>query len=72
VLLGIATTLQAQNTTFLALASQTAVLETELHKIKTVYTQFWRANMGSARDPFDEVDRFADLDDLGFGSLRVK
>jgi len=66
VLLGIATTLQAQNTTFLALASQTAALETELHKIKTAYTQLWRANMSSARDPFDEVD------DLGFGSLRVK
>ncbi|KAL9714234.1 Nucleoporin nup49/NSP49 (Nuclear pore protein nup49/NSP49) [Leucoagaricus gongylophorus] len=62
----IATTLQAQNTTFLALASQTAALETELHKIKTAYTQLWRANMSSARDPFDEVD------DLGFGSLRVK
>lgn len=55
--LGIAATLQAQNGTFLALASQTAALETELQKIKLVYTQLWRTKTGSARDPFDEVDQ---------------
>ena len=71
--LGIAATLQAQNGTFLALASQTAALETELQKIKPVYTQLWRTKTGSARDPFDEVDQYAENpNDFGFGSLRAK
>ncbi|KAJ8494404.1 hypothetical protein ONZ45_g13240 [Pleurotus djamor] len=64
----IAATLQAQHATFIALASKTAALETELHKIKSLYTQLWRSKTGSMRDPFD-IDKGGDL---GFSSLDVK
>lgn len=72
-LIGIAATLQAQNATFLALASKTAALEAELQKVKALYTQLWRAKTGSVRDPFNEGDRLAENPgDLGFGGLGVK
>ncbi|KAG7089398.1 hypothetical protein E1B28_011086 [Marasmius oreades] len=49
----IVSALQAQHATFLALSGRTATLDTELQKIKTMYTQLWRARTGSVRDPFD-------------------
>jgi hypothetical protein len=60
--IGISGTLQAQNATFLALASKTAALEAELQKIKVLYTQLWRAKTESVRDPF------VDGENLSFGS----
>jgi len=70
---GISATLQAQHTTFIALASKTATLDAELQKIKTLYTQLWRAKTGSVRDPFNELDRMLeDGGDYGLGSLNVK
>lgn len=69
---GISATLQAQHTTFIALASKTAALDTELQKIKTLYTQLWRAKTGSVRDPFNELDRtLEDGGDYGLGSMNV-
>ncbi|KAK7462426.1 Nucleoporin nup49/NSP49 (Nuclear pore protein nup49/NSP49) [Stygiomarasmius scandens] len=59
---GITTTLQAQHTTFLSLAAKTAALDTELQKIKALYTQLWRARTGSVRDPFE-----GNVDDDGAG-----
>lgn len=53
----ITATLQAQNSTFIALAGKTAELDAELQKIKSVYREVWRAHTGSARDPFNEIDR---------------
>jgi len=53
----IASTLQAQHATFVALANKTAVIDAELQKIKALYTQLWRARTGSMRDPFNELDR---------------
>ncbi|KAJ7762031.1 hypothetical protein DFH07DRAFT_957036 [Mycena maculata] len=64
---GIHATLQAQHTTFLALAAKTAAVDAQLQRIKQIYTQLWRAKTGSHRDPF-EVDERADL---GFGSLNM-
>ncbi|THU95461.1 hypothetical protein K435DRAFT_859526 [Dendrothele bispora CBS 962.96] len=58
----ITATLQAQHTTFLSLASKTAALDAELQKIKTLYTQLWRARTGSVRDPFE-----GNVDDDGTG-----
>jgi nucleoporin p58/p45 len=68
----IAATLQAQHATFLALASKTAALDTELQKIKALYTQLWRAKTGSMRDPFNELDKTEDVDDYGMIGLQVK
>ena len=53
----IASTLQAQHATFVALASKTAALDAELQKVKALYTQLWRAKTGSMRDPFNELDQ---------------
>ncbi|KAH9944843.1 hypothetical protein B0H21DRAFT_745496 [Amylocystis lapponica] len=53
----ITSTLEAQHSTFIALASKTAALDAELQKIKTLYTQLWRARTGSMRDPFNDLDR---------------
>ncbi|KIJ51453.1 hypothetical protein M422DRAFT_244617 [Sphaerobolus stellatus SS14] len=53
----IVATLQAQNTTFIALAGKTAELDVQLQKIKAQYRELWRAYTGSARDPFNELDR---------------
>ncbi|KIY64434.1 hypothetical protein CYLTODRAFT_438218 [Cylindrobasidium torrendii FP15055 ss-10] len=52
----ISATIQAQHATFLALASTTAALDGELQKIKVLYRQLWRERVGSARDPFNELD----------------
>lgn len=72
-IVGIAATLQAQNATFLALASKTAALEAELQKVKALYTQLWRAKTGSVRDPFNDGERVAESPgDLGFGGLAVQ
>ncbi|RDB25891.1 Nucleoporin nup45 [Hypsizygus marmoreus] len=68
---GISATLQAQHATFLALANKTAALDAELQKIKTMYTQLWRAKTGSVRDPFNDLDRTSG-GDLGMGRLDVK
>jgi len=69
---GISATLQAQHETFLSLANKTAALDAELQKIKTLYTQLWRAKTGSVRDPFNELDRTSDAGDYGMQSLVVK
>ncbi|TDL25702.1 hypothetical protein BD410DRAFT_887534 [Rickenella mellea] len=53
----IAATLQAQHASFVALAAKTAQLDADLTKLKTTYTQLWRAKTGSARDPFNQHDR---------------
>lgn len=68
----ISATLQAQHSTFLALASKTAALDADLQKIKALYTQLWRARTGSVRDPFDEIDqRMERGGDFGMGSLNM-
>jgi nucleoporin p58/p45 len=69
---GISATLQAQHTTFIALASKTAALDAELQKIKALYTQLWRGKTGSVRDPFNELDRtLEDGGDFGLRSMNV-
>ncbi|GJJ08374.1 hypothetical protein Clacol_002588 [Clathrus columnatus] len=50
-------TIEAQNKSFLALAAKTAELDTELQKLKNEYRELWKAHTGSARDPFNELDR---------------
>jgi len=50
-------TLEAQNTSFVALANKIAGLDTDLQRLKTLYTQLWRAKTGSMRDPFSQLDR---------------
>lgn len=66
-------TLQAQNSSFSALASKTAALDDELQKIKALYTQLWRARTGSVRDPFNELDHpDRAAGDLGLGALNVR
>ncbi|KAF8206149.1 nucleoporin FG repeat region-domain-containing protein [Mycena galopus ATCC 62051] len=67
---GIHATLQAQHTTFLALAAKTAAVDAQLAKIKQIYTQLWRAKTGSRRDPFEDSGR-EEGEDLGFSGLRV-
>lgn len=67
----ISSTLEAQHTTFVALASKTAALDAELQKIKALYTQLWRAKTGSMRDPFNELDRGGG-GDFGLESLSSK
>ena len=47
-----------------ALAAKAAAVDAELQKLRTLYTQLWRAKTGSVRDPFNELDRGADV---GFG-----
>lgn len=69
---GISATLQVQHGIFLSLASKTAAVDTELQKIKALYTQLWRAKTGSVRDPFnDNVKRSETPSDFGLGSLNV-
>ncbi|KAI0696902.1 hypothetical protein BC835DRAFT_1340107 [Cytidiella melzeri] len=67
----ISSTLQAQHAIFVSLASKTAVLDAELQKIKTLYTQLWRAKTGSRRDPFNELDRGTGAD-FGMDGLNGK
>jgi len=66
----IASTLQAQYATFVALANKTAVIDAELQKIKALYTQLWRARTGSMRDPFNALDRGTGKD-FGLEGLSV-
>jgi nucleoporin p58/p45 len=68
---GIAATLQAQHATFISLANKTALVDAELQKIKTIYTQLWRSKTGSMRDPFNPLDS-ADNSDYGMSGLVVK
>ncbi|KAI0326421.1 hypothetical protein GY45DRAFT_1328955 [Cubamyces sp. BRFM 1775] len=68
----IVTTLEAQHATFMTLAAKTAALDAELQKLRTLYTQLWRAKTGSMRDPFNELDRGADVGELGLESLSAK
>jgi len=67
----ISSTLEAQHTTFMSLASKTAALDAELQKIKALYTQLWRAKTGSMRDPFYELDR-GSVGEFGLESLNTK
>ena len=67
----ITATLQAQHTSFMALASKTAALDAELQKLKSIYIQLWRAKTGSARDPFNRQDR-GDEAEFGMDGLNVK
>jgi nucleoporin p58/p45 len=53
----ITATLEAQNTSFIALANKIAALDTDLQRLKALYTQLWRAKTGSMRDPFSQLDR---------------
>lgn len=53
----------------MALATKTAALDAELQKLRTLYTQLWRAKTGSMRDPFNELDRGSDVGALGLESL---
>ena len=73
--LGLAATLQAQHTTFLALAARTATLDAELQKIKALYTQLWRAKTGSVRDPFNELDMDQSISSsttLGLSGMQIR
>ncbi|KAI0359738.1 hypothetical protein OH77DRAFT_1419043 [Trametes cingulata] len=68
----IVSTLEAQHATFMALAAKAAAVDAELQKLRTLYTQLWRAKTGSMRDPFNELDRGSDFSDLGLESLSAK
>ena len=70
--LAISATLQAQHSSFIALANKTATLDAELQKIKTTYRQLWRAKTGSARDPFNEQDRSSGTtSEFGLEGLKI-
>lgn len=62
-----------QHSSFVALASKTAALDAELEKIKATYRQLWRARTGSARDPFNEVDRGVSegVSEFGLDGLKI-
>ncbi|PPQ92234.1 hypothetical protein CVT25_008916 [Psilocybe cyanescens] len=69
----ISATLQAQHSTFLALASKTAAVDAELQKIKVYYTQLWRSKTGSVRDPFNDVVKSNESgNDFGLSGLNVR
>ncbi len=55
--IAISATLEAQNTSFVALANKIATLDTDFQRLKALYTQLWRAKTGSMRDPFSQLDR---------------
>ena len=65
-----ASALQTQHATFVSLVAKTAAVDAELQRIKTLYTQLWRAKTGSMRDPFNDLDRTSG-GDFGVESLRV-
>ncbi|KAL1703604.1 hypothetical protein EV121DRAFT_260723 [Schizophyllum commune] len=71
----ITTSLQAQNSAFLALAAKTATLDAELKKIKDLYRKLWREKNASLRDPFNEMDRDEKQQpgsqDFGMSQMRV-
>jgi hypothetical protein len=71
ILLAISSTLQTQHAIFVSLAARTAAVDAEVQKVKTLYTQLWRAKTGSMRDPFNELDRGSG-GDFGMESLQVK
>ncbi|QRV74943.1 nucleoporin FG repeat region [Ceratobasidium sp. AG-Ba] len=48
----IANALKAQHQSFMALAARTAEIDSAVQRLKTAYTARWRAQTGSARDPF--------------------
>ncbi|KAG9124172.1 hypothetical protein FRC07_012583, partial [Ceratobasidium sp. 392] len=48
----IANALRAQHQSFMALAARTAEIDATVQRHKTAYTARWRAQTGSARDPF--------------------
>jgi nucleoporin p58/p45 len=48
----IANALRAQHTSFMALAARTAEIDAAVQRHKTAYIARWRAQTGSARDPF--------------------
>lgn len=54
----------------MSLAAKTAAVDAELQKVKTLYTQLWRAKTGSMRDPFNDLDR-GNGGDFGMETLRV-
>ncbi|TFY77720.1 hypothetical protein EWM64_g6293 [Hericium alpestre] len=67
----ITTTLEAQHASFIALANKTAALDSEVQKLKSLYTQLWRQKTGSMRDPFYELDRGSG-GEFGLESLYAK
>lgn len=67
----ISSTLQTQHAIFVSLAARTAAVDAEVQKVKTLYTQLWRAKTGSMRDPFNELDRGSG-GEFGMESLQVK
>jgi nucleoporin p58/p45 len=67
----ISSTLQTQHAIFVSLAARTAAVDAEVQKVKTLYTQLWRAKTGSMRDPFNELDRGSG-GEFGVESLQVK
>lgn len=67
----ISSTLQTQHAIFVSLAARTAAVDAEVQKVKTLYTQLWRAKTGSMRDPFNELDHGSG-GEFGMESLQVK
>ncbi|CCO30781.1 hypothetical protein BN14_04813 [Rhizoctonia solani AG-1 IB] len=68
----IANALRAQHASFMALAARTAEIDAAVQKHKTVYTARWRAQTGSARDPFAPASKEDDtLDALMSMSVSV-
>ena len=64
-------TLEAQNSSFLALAERVASIDADLQRLKGVYTQLWRQQTGSTRDPFNSLDRGTG-DEFGIDGLYRK
>ncbi|KAF9234222.1 hypothetical protein BU15DRAFT_79244 [Melanogaster broomeanus] len=66
----VSSTLQTQHAIFVSLAAKTAAVDAEVQKVKALYTQLWRANTGSMRDPFNDIDRGSG-GEFGIESLRI-
>ncbi|KAG8728785.1 hypothetical protein FRC11_010205, partial [Ceratobasidium sp. 423] len=68
----IANTLRAQHASFMTLAARTAEIDAAVQKHKAAYTTRWRAQTGSARDPFAPASKEDDtLDALMNMSVSV-
>ncbi|KZV64880.1 hypothetical protein PENSPDRAFT_151916 [Peniophora sp. CONT] len=67
----IVATLEAQNSSSLALAERVAGIDADLQRLKGVYTQLWRQQTGSTRDPFNTLDRGTG-DEFGIDGLYRK
>ncbi|CAE6497390.1 unnamed protein product [Rhizoctonia solani] len=68
----IANALRAQHASFMALAARTAEIDAAVQKHKAAYTTRWRAQTGSARDPFAPASKEDDtLDALMSMSVSV-